>query len=134
MQHLGQSSDPKENTGVGYLRRLHKIAEGVATMLVGALRQVERETARMEAAEARLADANKLLWMWVAGEFPEGMYSAIMIDTDDEDTARVVADYMLRAGQNTVRKRIVELATILGEDVSPENVQHMLQQRASSEA
>jgi hypothetical protein len=124
MQHLGQSSDPKENTGVGYLRRLHKIAEGVATMLVGALRQVERETARMEAAEARLADANKLLWHWVAGEWPSGLlYGAQMIDTDDEDVARVAASLMERGGRACANQRIHELATILGEDVSPENVQ-----------
>jgi hypothetical protein len=106
------------------------MVHGLGSLLGLAARQVEREHARMVAAEARLADANKLLWDWVAGDWSE---EGAAPDFDaDPDRLRGAA---MKAGWDLANhRRLMELAAILGEDVSPKEVQYKLRQRASKAA
>ena len=132
LANIGQSSDPKDNTALGYARRAAQIGEMFARMLKQAALEAERAEAREKAAEARLADAQKLLWMWVLDGHPSGeVKPANIVRYEDDGVMRASSPAMdyepyaegFRDGSIHFRACIEELAEILGEDIEPEKIQ-----------
>lgn len=78
--------------------------------------EVEKQQRREADAYDRIADVQKLLWNWVLREHPSGpirpRYADDSVEGQGWDLGAEAAE----------RRAIEELATILGEDVSPENV------------
>jgi hypothetical protein len=99
-----------------------------------AARELKAEAARVydreQQANARLADVQKLLWMWVAGDYPSGVGNVDVPNGQDADLYLAIARDGARAA---IKQRIHELATILGEDLDPAEVQYQLRKRRDAE-
>lgn len=142
----GLSDDPKGNTGPAFIKRALEMLNGLSSLLGLGLRQIEREHRRMVEAEGRLALLNGLLWRWAEGEHEPGGVVAIdrdeLVEYEDDGIRRAckAVDYPpyvegFDAGSSRQwRQCFIELGTALGEDTSRENVQHMMQKRASERA